>query len=167
MPNITIERVSLEDKPILWRLLQLYLYDFTQYEPEDINAQGEYDYPYFDAYWEEPERHPLFIRVDGKLAGFVLVRQMPESEDNRFSIAEFFVMHAYRRQGVGTLAAQTVFDSFGPLWEVCQVRTNTPAIAFWQHTIDSYTNGNFTNYSEGYKCWTGGPVQHFRNHSEK
>ena len=51
----------------------------------------------------EDGRYPFFIRVDGKLAGLVLVRSCSEHNNlsNPHNIAEFFVMKKYRRKGVG------------------------------------------------------------------
>lgn len=53
---------------------------------------------FLDHYWTEAGRHPYFIRVDGTLAGFVLIREIAMAY---YSVAEFFVMKKYRNQGVG------------------------------------------------------------------
>jgi predicted acetyltransferase len=95
--KVELRRVGVEEKQTLWRLLQLYLHDFTEFEPCDIGSDGEYEYPYFDNYWTDDDRHPLFILADGKLAGFVLIcgyTVLPENEAG-LSIGEFFVMRAY------------------------------------------------------------------------
>ena len=49
------------------------------------------------------ERHPLLIRVDGELAGLVLVRPLDGGER---VIAEFLILPKYRRRGIGTSAAR-------------------------------------------------------------
>jgi len=52
-----------------------------------------YDYKYLDHYWTEEGRQPFVIRVDGKLAGFVLIRMMGTNEHSQsIPVAEFFVM---------------------------------------------------------------------------
>jgi len=145
--HITLAPASLEEKPTLERLMQLYLYDFTEFDSGDVNEQGLYLYKYTSLYWEEPNRRPFLIRADGKLAGFVLVRlEMdglidPPRKVNQ--IAEFFVMKKYRRYGVGKYAAEWVFDQFPGHWEVEQLATNLAAQTFWRKIIDRYTNGNF------------------------
>ena len=53
--------------------MELYLYDFSEFDGADVDAQARYGYPYLDRYWEEAGRSPFLIRVDGVLAGFVLV----------------------------------------------------------------------------------------------
>lgn len=85
------------DRETLRRLLADYLFEFDgRTEP----------YPYFDAYWSEPERLPLLIEADGELAGFCLIRVV----DDGWSIAEFSVLPARRRTGVGRAAVNIIIE---------------------------------------------------------
>jgi predicted acetyltransferase len=77
-------------------------------------------------------------------------------------VAEFFVMRKYRRQGVGTVVATRLFDSFRGRWEVRELKTNLAAIAFWRRVIGAYTNGNYEETLIDDERWHG-PVQSFRN----
>lgn len=139
---LTLEPVAYEDKPVLARLLQLYLYDFSEFLPHQLNAHGEFDYRYLDHYWAPApgeERHPFFIRADGRLAGFALVRVV-----NHVNVmAEFFVMRGQRRQGVGEQAAKAVFQALPGRWLVNEVKANVPAQAFWRRVIEDSTGGRF------------------------
>ncbi len=128
--NVEVIRAELRDKPLLRQLLQLYQYDFTEFDPADVDADGFYRYPYFDNYWTEPERHPLLFRVDGNWAGFALVRAGAPHD-----MAEFFVMRKYRRGGVGTTLARAVFAMFPGQWQVRQMTSNAAATAFWIRAI--------------------------------
>ncbi|KKO54894.1 GNAT family N-acetyltransferase [Paenibacillus sp. DMB20] len=140
---IAIEKIEYERKSVLRNLLELYKYDFTEYDPEDVNENGLYEYMYLDHYWTEEGRHPYFIRVNGKLAGFALVRELGTDDRNRtiYEMAEFFVMKKYRQQKVGQHAATALFNQFGGSWRVAQLEANRPAQAFWAKTIGSYTKG--------------------------
>ena len=40
----------------------------------DVNDDGAYGYRYLDHYWTEEGRYAYFIKVSGKLAGFVMIR---------------------------------------------------------------------------------------------
>ena len=145
--NIDVEPATLSDKPVLRRLLQLYLYDFTEFAPEDLDEHGEYAYRYLDHYWapnDGEERHPFLIRADGKLAGFALIRRPP---GRAWQMAEFFVLRMYRRHGVGRAAALRIFRTFSGEWQVAQLRANTPAQAFWRRTIAEATNDHYTEES--------------------
>ncbi|MCR8644391.1 GNAT family N-acetyltransferase [Paenibacillus sp. N1-5-1-14] len=137
---IEIVKVSYDQKSVLRNLLELYKYDFTEFDPEDMNESGLYEYMYLDHYWTEAGRHPFFIRVEGKLAGFALVRELGLDEVERkiYSIAEFFVMKKYRRDGVGKQAAHAVFDLFRGRWEAAVMEENVPAQHFWRKTVHAY-----------------------------
>ena len=71
--NIYVSPATVAERPILRHLMELYLYDFSEFDGADIGILGLYEYPYLDHYWVEPERSPFLVRVNGSLAGFVLV----------------------------------------------------------------------------------------------
>lgn len=158
--QITLDKVSLEEKSVLRNLLELYKYDFTEYDPEDVNEHGLYEYMYLDHYWTEEGRYPYFIRVNGKLAGFALVRQMGTTDTNEtiYSIAEFFVMKKYRGMGVGRSIAFQLFDMFHGVWKIAQIEENKPAQAFWRRIISEYTHNDYEEIRE--EGWIG-PIQVF------
>ena len=66
--------MSFADKQVLRHLVEFYVYDYSDYMGWDVDEHGVFGYRYLDHYWTEPDRHPFFIRVDGRLAGFALVR---------------------------------------------------------------------------------------------
>lgn len=47
---IEIEAVKEEQREILAHLIELYEYDFSEYEDSDVNAYGLYGYSYLDYY---------------------------------------------------------------------------------------------------------------------
>ena len=59
------------------------------------------------------------------------------------SIAEFFILRKYRRQGIGQIVAHRIFDMFPGKWRVAQEERNFPAQAFWRKVVSRYTNGQF------------------------
>ena len=62
-----------DDKPVLRRLVELYRYDFSEFDQADVDVHGEYGYRYLDHYWTEGSRAPFLFRVNGRWAGFALV----------------------------------------------------------------------------------------------
>jgi predicted acetyltransferase/8-oxo-dGTP pyrophosphatase MutT (NUDIX family) len=149
-----------EKQPVLANLLELYLHDFSEYDDADVRSDGRYGYGYLDCYWSEPGRYPFLIQVDGKLAGFALVRTLEAGEVPLYSMAEFCVLRKYRRQGVGRSAAVQLFDRFPGRWEVNQEAANLPSQSFWRRVIGDYTGGHFV---ESWQMNEGiaGPVQRF------
>lgn len=159
---VTIQKVEYDQKSTLRNLLELYNYDFSDFDPEDVNENGLYGYLYLDHYWTEEGRHPFFIRVDGKLAGFALVSRIGTNEHIQpiYSVAEFFVMKKYRKLGVGLIASNEIFNRFCGIWKVAQIETNKPAQIFWRKVIERYTNNDFEEVRED--DWNG-PIQTFSN----
>ena len=113
-------------------------------------------------YWQEENRHPFFIKVDAKLAGFVLVNKHTYISDDANAISEFFVLKKYRRGGIGSNAAKQIFDMFPGKWEVTQTNQNKDAQESWKKVINEYTNGNYKEVVLDNEKWKG-PVQIFSN----
>ena len=146
--NITIEPILIEQKSVFVQMMELYNYDFSEFSDDDKNEYGYFGYPRIDDYWNEEGRYPFFIRVDGKLAGLVLVRSCCEHNDltNPHNIAEFFVMKKYRRKGVGKVVAMKIFDMFPGGWEISQWNNNLPAQKFWEEVVKDYTDGKYDKF---------------------
>lgn len=141
---ITLEPVAREQKEILRNLLEKYDYEFSQYDLRDVNELGLFGYDWLDCYWTEPRRWAYFIRVEGKLAGFVMVNDYPEYDAPMdFSLAEFCVLYKYRRQGVGAAAANEIFNLHRGRWQLKRHPKNAVSIAFWDRVIQKYTGGQY------------------------
>lgn len=134
-----------EHREVMERLFQLYLYDFSEFVDLDVNGEGLFDYPSLAVYWQEPDRFPFFIEVEGKRAGFILIKkETAQVEDIEvFDVAEFFVLRGYRRQGVGTRSAHMIWDRFPGRWVVRVMKVNNPALRFWEQAVEKYTGGDF------------------------
>lgn len=142
---VEIVRVALQEKGVLNNLLEKYQYEFSQWDKQDIDVSGLYGYEYLDCYWTEENRYPYFIKVDGQLAGFVMVSDYPEVPEfaTDFCLSEFFVMHKYRRSGVGREAVNKVLDLHHGKWQLKRHPHNTGSVHFWNKVIDEYTGGNY------------------------
>ncbi len=108
--NFELVPVKEEEKEILRNLLEKYLYEFSQYELEDVNPLGLYGYSYLDCYWTEEGRWAFFLKADGRLAGLAMVNDYPEAGKTDYCMSEFFVMYKYRRCGLGAWAVRQLFD---------------------------------------------------------
>lgn len=160
--ELEIVAASSQDKPIVRRMLELYQYDLSPFANIDLNEHGEFGYAYLDHYWTEPGRYPFLAKQAGKFIGFALVNThhyLPESD---YSMAEFFVMKRYRRQGLGQQFALYVFEQHRGTWEVSQLPGHTQATLFWQRIIEGYASGAVKAFAEGYGKWQG-PILQFSN----
>ena len=94
---MSLRDAQIDDRDRLERLLADYLLEFD----------GRTDpYGYLDAYWQEPDRSPFLIELDGEIAGVCLIRR----RDGAWSIAEFSVIPEKRREGVGRAAVEALAE---------------------------------------------------------
>ncbi len=146
--NVELHPAAADDIPVLRRLMQLYLYDLASAEGWDISDDGTYgNAARIETFWTEAGRASFLIRVDGRLAGFVLTRNGTHfSGADAREISEFFVLRKYRRRGVGRRAAVKVLEARPGRWEVAAMEWNVEAQAFWRSVIGDYTGGAFDEF---------------------
>ena len=127
-------------EPVIANLLQLYAHDFSEFFDLKLGADGRFCYDELPFYWREAGRHPFLVKVDGNLAGFVLVKRGSEVSGDKtvWDVAEFFVVRGYRRHGIGTSVAHTVWRQFPGQWEVRVMQKNDSARRFWDQAIRTF-----------------------------
>lgn len=151
--KIDIVKAEEQDQAIIRNLTHFYIYDLAVVMGWDCPKSGLFDGnddlpEYWDkrpddpAYaWPEGWRgYPYLIRVDGKLAGFALVK---ETGEGSFEMGEFLVLRTYGGKGIGRYVAHQLFAKFPGRWKVAEMVGNAPAQAFWRKVIGEYTNGNY------------------------
>jgi predicted acetyltransferase len=141
LAHLEVIRATAEQQPIFENLLELYARDFSEFLTIDLGPDGKFVYRDLPLYWLEPERYPFLAWVDGDLAGFVLVRKVERihGDDAVWDIAEFFVLRANRRRGIGTELAHAVWAQFPARWQVRVLQTNRVAQQFWTSAIEKFT----------------------------
>jgi len=143
--NIEIEKVIFEEKQILNNLLKMYCYEWSQYNNIDVDNQGSFEYEYhISDYWDKENHFPFFIKVNGILAGFVLIDDEFDLHLNYdYAMSEFFIMYKYRQTGVGRYVANAVFDMFHGKWELKRHPHNIASVRFWDNIVSDYTGGKY------------------------
>lgn len=125
--------------------MEKYDYEFSQYTLLGVDEKGLFHYNWLDYYWKEKNRWAFFIMEKGELAGFAMVNDFPESDlATDYSMAEFFVLYKFRRQGIGKQAAHALFSRFQGKWQLRRHHKNVASVAFWDKAVGEYTNGCFT-----------------------
>lgn len=147
-----------EQAPLLANLLQLYAHDFSEFLDVEIGADGKFTYHPLPLYWMEAGRHPFLIWVNGKPAGFALVKKGSafSGNENAWDLAEFFVLRGYRRRGIGTVAANQLWTRFPGSWEVRVMQLNVAAQRFWKQVISDFVGGEApaVPFEKGGEKWT-------------
>jgi predicted acetyltransferase len=123
------------DRPVIDRLIQLYLYDMASDRPWPIGPDGRYAYDFLDAFWDEP----YLFHADGQIAGFALViRHCPITTTAPcWFMAEYFILRSFRRQSLGATMLQAILPRHPGRWHIANQTENASADAFWSRTIPS------------------------------
>ena len=157
--NIEIKKVTVDEKEILKNLVEKYDYEFSQYEDKDVNDLGLYGYEYIDHYCTEESRFAYFIKIDCKLAGFIMISNWNDTNyGTEYSMSEFFIMYKYKRLGVGKYSVKYIFDNFKGKWQITYAQKNKPAMEFWNNVVNTYTNGNYRKI-ENFKKYDDGLIR--------
>ncbi|HEV8550226.1 MAG TPA: GNAT family N-acetyltransferase [Polyangiaceae bacterium] len=147
-PGVTLDPVKESEAAVLANLLELYVHDLSAvFRQVVLGADGRFGYAKLPRYFSDPDRHrAFFVRVQGRLAGFVLATHgSPAVDDpNVWDVAEFFVVRAERRRGVGSAAAALLWNTVLGPWAVRVSEGNAPALAFWRELVAEFSAGRFS-----------------------
>jgi predicted acetyltransferase len=133
--EVTVEKIVEDKKQILAEMLK------AMKHLEDGEEQR-----YLDGYWTKADYVPYFILADGEIAGFVLLNKyfwvLPR-EKNNYGVAEIYVKPDFRLKGIARSAMFRIFELYPGNWEIRPLDGSTDAQAFWERTLELYTNGNY------------------------
>lgn len=166
-PVLTVLPAAAGERRTIENLLQLYTHDFSEYwaggDKGELAEDGRFaPYP-LDAYWSDPDHIPLLVRIDGFIAGFVLLNRNARSGvEADYCVAEFFIVRKHRNGGMGTRVAHAVFEGRPGWWEIAVARRNTRAQAFWKRAVESYRGATDIEEMEVLNFNWNGPVLRFR-----
>ncbi|MBS3904963.1 MAG: GNAT family N-acetyltransferase [Simkania sp.] len=145
--QIDLVKATNKDKEVIQNLGRFYVYDMSKYcgflPGWTTPASGLYECIDLSRYWEEADRYPFLIKVDGEVGGFALINKVGSTPDVDWNMGEFFIVSKFQGKGIGREVAERIFNQFHGTWEVMQIPENRAAIEFWNNVIDNYTNGNF------------------------
>jgi predicted acetyltransferase len=155
--SVAVIPAAREQERTLANLLELYVHDFSEFCELETGPDGKFGYPHLALYWSEAGRHPFLLKVDGKLAGLSLVRRGSQisGDASVWDMAEFFVLRAYRRRGIGIAAAHQVWKQLPGRWEVRVMECNIPALYFWSNAIEKFAGVTMSQsrIERGRECW--------------
>ena len=143
--NIFLEKVTVDYKDTLYRLLQYSLFEESENDLNEMNDNAIFEYKYFDRYFTDEDRDAYFIREQNtnKLLGFAMVNTYVQIFDNGHSIAEYMVIPKYRRNKIGKKVAIELFNKYKGNWEVKPSFNSNKAYLFWKNVVEDYTHNNF------------------------
>jgi predicted acetyltransferase len=155
--NVAVIPAGPEQQLILANLLELYAHDFSEFRDIEKGPDGKFGYDRLPLYWSDADRHPFLLRMNGRLAGLILVKRGSEvsGDSTVWDMAEFFVLRGYRKRGIGTQMAHQVWKQFPSRWEIRVMESNLLAFRFWVNAISKFTGETIrpTRREKDTECW--------------
>ena len=136
--TVTLEPVLFLDYDPFFDMLREYMAEMDRYDPSTQHTSFDVDL-YIEAMLEDMDgREFIWILQDGQRAGMAIVRTLPDFPDDQRMVAtigEFYVLPAFRRQGVGSAAVDAILADHRERGtyevEAGILRDNFLARAFW------------------------------------
>ena len=130
-------------REIMKKYLYEYLTELSEFDPDiKFNEKNEPIYKWFDCYWEDKDRFPLFFKNDGEIAGIALIREL---DDMLYDISEFYVCPEYRKDGNAIWFANEITKLFDGEFVFSTRFTNPRAIRFWDKFASLFESNSFTD----------------------
>jgi predicted acetyltransferase len=162
--SLAVTRVVNSERQLLQQMLELYQHDLSDIWDQDLDGRGEFGYS-LERFWQDPNCAAYIFRVEQCPAGFALVDQEVKVAGGEFWMDQFFVMKKYRKLGIGSAAARTIFNIYLGQWQVGQMTDNFIAQSFWRSVIGKYTLKHY-NEVQVTSGWWQGTVQSFTSAPE-
>jgi predicted acetyltransferase len=135
-------KATLADYPIIENMWRFYIYDMGRYCGLNKGWECPADLSFvpddLTHYFVDPTRNAFFVKVDGVLAGFVLLHKVGTTPDVDWNMGEFFILAQFQGKGIGEQIADQIFKKFPGIWEVSIIPENTGALAFWRKVISHF-----------------------------
>ena len=139
--QMTLERIGTDRAPALNNLFQMYGCEFSQYHEWDVDENGFFEVDELDDFLDvgNEEFASYFVKVDGKIAGFVLV--CPGEAGDRhtsWQIEEFFVLPKYRCTGISKQAFFEILRRYKGSWQILFHHKNVASVNFWDKAVNDW-----------------------------
>ncbi|BAY81195.1 hypothetical protein NIES267_06700 [Calothrix parasitica NIES-267] len=118
--TVEIRLANSEQRYIIQNMWSAYMHDLSQYRNLLPNKHGLFEDDEISTYtaenfmsewWNHPDKTFAFIPyVEERTAGFALVASPPLVDGEADKVmTDFFLLHSYRRKGIGQLIATQIF----------------------------------------------------------
>ena len=129
-----------EERELFWNINQKYLYEMTNFYPDDMDENGVLHYGYFDQYFVDEKRKAFFIYNNGKMIGFAMINPysvLGGTPD--YTMAEFTIFPFYRKNHFARDVAKLIFATYRGKWEIKFNEKNTAAKGLWTSVCAPYS----------------------------
>ncbi len=136
---IRLQTVQKKDRDLLWNINQKYLYEMTNFYDDPMDESGNYHYGHFEEYFTDPKRTAYYIYHDESLIGFAFLCPYSNiDQDPDYTMAEFTIFPAYRREHYALDAAKLILSKHPGRWEIKYNGKNNGAKKLWNILAKPY-----------------------------
>lgn len=146
-----IQIVAISKMEQMRKYLFEYLIELSEFDPDiKLNEKGEPIYKWFDCYFEDKDRYPIYFLVNNDIAGLSLVREIANC---KYEIAEFYVLPEYRKDGNAIFFANEITNLFDGEFVFSTRLNNIRAVKFWNKFALLNSDNSFVDDGE-WASWT-------------
>lgn len=124
-----IEIVPLSRMEEMRKYFNEYLIELSRFDESiKFDEKGVPIYKWYEYYWNDNNRFPMFLIINDLVAGLAMIRKL---EDELYEIAEFYVLPEYRKSGNAMWFANEIISTFNSDFVFSACLRNHIAIKFW------------------------------------
>lgn len=128
-----------------------YLIELSKFDPDiKFDEKGLPIYKWYDCYWDDKDRYPIYLIVDNKIAGLAMIREL---DNMLYDFSEFYVCPEYRKDGNAIWFATEITNLFEGQFVFSTRFTNPRAIKFWDKFAKLFDSNEFYD-DEIWRNWT-------------
>lgn len=133
--EIQIIPATIEDYPVIQNIARFYVYDRTAFMGWECPEDGLFECIDFKHYFESIDKKAFLIRVNGEIAGFVLIDKEQLLEPVTWNMGEFFILAKFQGKNIANIVATQIFKDHPGKWSVAVMPENIKAVKFWKKAI--------------------------------
>jgi predicted acetyltransferase len=141
VPDVSIRRAGIADRPIVERLWLMFRHDMSEFHGLLPNTDGTFRNDRLHMAFSEPDWAPYLLTSGDSPVGFAFVRSLT---DPTRVLNSFFVVRGARRTGIGLHAVQEIVARHPGAWEVAFQDGNMAAVHFWRRVATEVTGDAWT-----------------------
>ena len=138
-----IQIVSVSKKEEMRQYFNDYLTELSEFDPDiKFDDNGVPIYKWFDCYWVDKDRYPIYLVIDNKVAGLAMIREL---EPLQYDVAELYVIPEYRKDGNSIWFAKSITELFEGAFIFATRFTNPRAIKFWEKFSEMFEDSTYVD----------------------
>ena len=141
MDRLRLKPIDQDSRMLVESLWQFYKHDLSEFLGTKPEADGKFRPGRLPSYFGDPDRCGYLIYAEQKLLGFVMLLRIGKPQ---VVMGDFFILRAFRRTGIGSMAAKLIVQTNPGPWEIPFQISNSGAAKFWRAAAESWAPGGWS-----------------------